>query len=55
MTEIIEANDRQESNYDINSVNLAEIKCESCELIFGIIDSYIGIITCPYCNEYVEG
>ena len=31
------------------------IICHSCKLEFGIIKNYIGIINCPYCNEYVEG
>lgn len=31
------------------------IECKECRLTFGVDSEYIGIITCPYCGEYVEG
>lgn len=55
MNDNIKIIDSKESITGNKLVNLSEIKCQSCELIFGIIDSYMGVITCPYCNEYVEG
>lgn len=30
-------------------------KCENCESFFGIDLEYMGVVTCPYCGEYVEG
>lgn len=47
--------DKIESFTDNQSINFANINCNSCQLVFGIIESYMGVITCPYCGEYVEG
>lgn len=33
----------------------AKLKCPHCGKAFGIHKEYIGIVTCPYCGEYVEG
>jgi len=33
----------------------AKLKCPHCSKEFGIDKEYIGIVTCPYCGEYVEG
>ena len=33
----------------------AKLKCPSCKKQFGIDKEYIGVVTCPYCGEYVEG
>ena len=33
----------------------AKLKCPHCNKAFGIDRKYIGIVTCPYCGEYVEG
>ena len=33
----------------------AKLKCPHCNKEFSIEKGYIGIITCPYCGEYVEG
>jgi hypothetical protein len=38
-----------------NEICLARTICPNCSLEFGIIQDYIGVITCPYCGEYVEG
>ncbi|MDQ1265730.1 MAG: hypothetical protein QG635_881 [Bacteroidota bacterium] len=32
-----------------------KLLCPSCDFYFGIVEDYIGVITCPYCGEYVEG
>lgn len=32
-----------------------KLKCKSCDTFFGIELEYMGVITCPYCSEYVEG
>lgn len=34
---------------------MEDIKYKKCKLKFGIDIGYIGIVTCPYCGEYVEG
>lgn len=34
---------------------ISEIICHNCEIPFSIDKDYIGIVTCPYCGEYVEG
>ena len=31
------------------------ISCKKCEDEFGLNKEYIGVVTCPYCGEYVEG
>ncbi len=31
------------------------IECLKCKQKFGVDVDYIGVITCPYCGEYVEG
>ena len=33
----------------------AKLKCSHCNHEFGIEREYMGVITCPYCGEYVEG
>ena len=33
----------------------AKLKCYHCKKYFGIDREYMGIVTCPYCGEYVEG
>ncbi|GEM_PF-6015196 len=33
----------------------AKLKCPHCDYDFGIEREYMGVITCPYCGEYVEG
>jgi len=33
----------------------AKLNCPNCDKRFGIEWDYIGIVTCPYCGEYVEG
>ena len=33
----------------------AKLKCPHCNHGFGIEREYMGVITCPYCGEYVEG
>lgn len=33
----------------------AKLKCPHCNHEFGIEREYMGVITCPYCGEYVEG
>lgn len=55
---MIDLNDLSNIKDSVNSDNeikIAKIKCNCCLNIFGIVDDYLGIITCPYCNEYVEG
>ncbi len=34
---------------------IVDIVCEKCKLTFGVDSKYLGVITCPYCGEYVEG
>ncbi len=38
-------------------VEVAIISClnKECKGKFGVDVDYIGIVTCPYCGEYVEG
>lgn len=36
-------------------VKLVKLKCKACKYVFGIDEQYMGVITCPYCAEYVEG
>lgn len=31
------------------------LKCNHCKTYFGIESEYIGVVTCPYCGEYLEG
>ena len=31
------------------------VSCPHCKLRFGVERFYMGIITCPYCGDYVEG
>jgi len=31
------------------------LECPHCEHSFKIENDYMGVITCPYCGEYVEG
>lgn len=31
------------------------LKCNHCKTHFGIESQYIGVVTCPYCGEYLEG
>jgi len=31
------------------------LKCEKCKKEFKIEIGYMGVITCPYCSEYIEG
>lgn len=35
----------------------AKLKClnAKCKKEFGIDREYMGVVTCPYCGEYVEG
>ena len=35
----------------------AKLKCpnDNCKKEFGIDREYMGVVTCPYCGEYVEG
>jgi hypothetical protein len=33
----------------------AKLFCESCELYFGYDPEFWGVVTCPYCSEYVGG
>ena len=42
-------------NEDFNNFHGDKLLCNNCKLEFGILKNYIGIINCPYCNEYVEG
>ncbi len=32
-----------------------KLECGGCGTTFGIEFEYMGVITCPYCSEYVEG
>lgn len=34
---------------------LEKLECLKCKRKFGIEIDYMGIITCPYCDEYIEG
>lgn len=34
---------------------IVSIVCRKCKRNFGVNSEYIGVITCPYCGEYVEG
>jgi len=34
---------------------IIKISCLKCLKCFGVERRYMGIITCPYCGEYVEG
>lgn len=36
-------------------VKIETIKCPHCGRKFGVDKDYIGIITCPYCGNYIEG
>ncbi len=31
------------------------LKCQKCKFNFGVERLFIGVITCPYCGEYIEG
>ena len=31
------------------------LECPKCKERFGVQESWVGVITCPYCSEYVEG
>ena len=33
----------------------SKLKCPHCGKNFGIDREYMGVVTCPYCGEYVEG
>ena len=33
----------------------ARLKCKKCKKEFKIENDYMGIVTCPYCSEYIEG
>ncbi len=33
----------------------AKLNCVKCKNKFKIEWEYVGVITCPYCSEYVEG
>lgn len=35
--------------------NLASVKCKKCRKEFAINKNFIGVITCPYCGNHVEG
>jgi transcription initiation factor IIE alpha subunit len=32
-----------------------KLKCPKCKFNFGVERLFIGVITCPYCGEYIEG
>ncbi len=44
---------------DYNKMNTFEnyfkLKCPKCKEIFGVAGDFWGVVTCPYCSEYVEG
>lgn len=33
----------------------ARLKCKKCKKEFKIENDYMGVVTCPYCSEYIEG
>ena len=35
--------------------NYYKLKCPKCKEIFGVAGDFCGVVTCPYCSEYVEG
>ena len=43
------------TNYKIQIFTGDKIICSHCNLAFWIAKEYVGVITCPYCGEYVEG
>ncbi|MCX7001623.1 MAG: hypothetical protein NT106_15230 [Candidatus Sumerlaeota bacterium] len=32
-----------------------KLVCPECNNEFAILRDFVGVITCPYCGEYVEG
>lgn len=38
-----------------NHDEIFRIACKKCKRDFGVERYFEGIITCPYCGEYVEG
>ena len=32
-----------------------ELTCPECGEVFWVANDYNGVITCPYCGDYVEG
>jgi len=37
------------------TAQIVKIVCKKCKKNFGADKNYIGVITCPYCGNYVEG
>ena len=39
----------------VDDLDFSLLKCDGCQSLFYVIDSYSGVITCPYCGDYIEG
>jgi PHP family Zn ribbon phosphoesterase len=35
--------------------DMSRLRCLRCRKSFGIENDYMGVITCPYCGEHIEG
>lgn len=38
-----------------NNNALTTLSCKSCKHSFKVESNYSGIVTCPYCSDYVDG
>ena len=36
-------------------IEYVELYCKVCKLYFKVDEDVQGVITCPYCSEYIEG
>jgi len=46
---------KKERKTNIKTIEIVKIACKKCKKNFGVDKNFIGVITCPYCGEYVEG